>query len=52
MSTKFSDFQIFHDLAGINFSDFIISSSDTYEVYISGFPMVSSSDETSQEAHL
>ena len=38
--TKFSDFKI-HDLAGINFSDFIISSSDTYQI-LSGFRTVSS----------
>ena len=38
-----------HDLVGINFSDFIISSSDTYQV-LSGFPTVSSKDKPSQKA--
>ena len=42
VGTKFK----IHDLVGINFSDFIISSSDTYQV-LSGFPKVSSNDELS-----
>ena len=50
VGTKFSDFQI-HDLAGINFSDFMISSSGTYQI-LSGFPTVSSNDEPSQKADL
>ena len=41
--------KIIHDLAGINFSDFVISSSDTYQV-LSGSPTVSSNDEPSQKA--
>ena len=53
VGTKVSNFKV-HDLAGINFSDidFIISSSDTYQV-LSGFPTVFSNvDEPSQKADL
>ena len=42
-------FSKIHDLAGISFSDFVISSSDTYRV-LSGFPTVSSNDEPSHKA--
>ena len=48
--TKFNHFQI-HDLAGINFSDFMISSSGTYQV-LSGFPIVFSDDESSQKTNI
>ena len=37
-----------HDLVGINFSEFVISSSDTYQV-LSGSHTVSSNDEPSQK---
>ena len=40
-----------HDLVGINFSDFIISSSDTYQI-LSEFPTVSSNDEPSRKVDL
>ena len=46
--TKLAIFKI-HDLVGINLSDFIISSSDTYQV-LSGSPTVSSNDEPPQKA--
>ena len=45
---KFRDLKI-HDLAGINFSDFIILSSVTYQV-LCGLPTISSINEPSQKA--
>ena len=46
---KFTDFQNSWFSGYINFSDFIISSSDTYQV-LSGFPTVFSNDEPSQNS--
>ena len=50
-STKFIAIFKIHDLAGIYFSNFIISSSDTYQV-LSGLPTIPNNDEPSQKADL